>query len=137
MLGDAISSFNPVYGQGMSSAARQVQGLRELLARRADRGHGLDGLAPEFFAKAAEVIFTPWTLAAGSDFAFPQTTGERPANAAEGARYFAALEAIAIEDLDVRRLIVEVFQLALPLSVLFHEPLLSRVLAQMMKSASA
>ena len=137
VLGDAISSFNPVYGQGMSSAALQVRELKELLTRRADGAHGLDGLAPEFFAKAAEVILTPWTLAAGSDFAFPQTTGERPANFAEGARYFAALEAIAVEDLDVRRLIVEVFQLAQPLTALFSEPLLSRVLAQMMKSASA
>ena len=120
----------------MSSAALQVRELKELLTRRAAGARGLEGLAPEFFAKAAEVIVTPWTLAAGSDFAFPQTTGERPANAAEGARYFAALEALAIEDLDVRRLIVEVFQLAHPLTALFNEPLLSRVLAQMMKSAS-
>jgi 2-polyprenyl-6-methoxyphenol hydroxylase-like FAD-dependent oxidoreductase len=134
VLGDAISSFNPVYGQGMSSAALQVGALRELLTQRADGDHGLDGLAPAFFAKAAEVIFTPWTLAAGSDFAYPQTTGERPVNAAEGVRYFAALDALAIEDLEVSRLIAKVFQLAQPLSALFNEPLLSRVLAQMMKS---
>ena len=136
VLGDAVSSFNPVYGQGMSSAALQVEALRELLTQRADGADGLDGLAAAFFTKAAEVIFTPWTLAAGSDFSYPQTTGERPANAAEGARYFAALDALAIEDLEVSRLIVKVFQLAQPLSALFNEPLLSRVLAQMMKSGS-
>ncbi len=134
VLGDAVSSFNPVYGQGMSSAALQVEALRELLTQRADGADGLNGLAPAFFTKAAEVIFTPWTLAAGSDFAYPQTTGERPANAAEGARYFAALDALAIEDLEVSRTIVKVLQLAQPLSALFNEPLLSRVLAQMMKS---
>ncbi len=33
VLGDAVSSFNPVYGQGMSSAALQVEALRELLTR--------------------------------------------------------------------------------------------------------
>ena len=136
VLGDAISSFNPVYGQGMSSAALQANALRELLTQRADGEHALDGLAPAFFTKAAEVIFTPWTLAAGSDFAYPQTTGERPANAAEGARYFTALEALAVEDLEVSKIIVKVFQLAQPLSALFNEPLLSRVLAQMMKSGS-
>ena len=32
VLSDAISSVNPIYGQGMSSAALQVQALRQLLA---------------------------------------------------------------------------------------------------------
>jgi alpha/beta hydrolase fold len=78
VLGDAICSFNPVYGQGMSSAALQVMALQDLLTERVDDSHGLDGLAPAFFPRAAEVIATPWALAAASDFAYPQTVGERP-----------------------------------------------------------
>jgi 2-polyprenyl-6-methoxyphenol hydroxylase-like FAD-dependent oxidoreductase len=128
VLGDAICSFNPVYGQGMSSAALQVKALQDVLTGRAEAAHGLDGLAPAFFPKAAEVIATPWALAAASDFAYPKTVGERPPNAEEGARYFAALDALAAEDLDVHRLVTEVFQLARPLSALSGEPLRSRVL---------
>ena len=84
--------------------------------------------APAFFPKAAEVIASPWILAASSDFAFPQTTGERPPNMADGARYFAALDSLVAEDPAVHRLLVQVFQLARPLWDLTAEPLRTRVL---------
>jgi len=130
VLGDAISSFNPVYGQGMSSAALQVKALQELLTERAEDSRGLEGLAPVFFAKAAEVIATPWALAAASDFAYPKTTGDRPADMVESARYFASLDSLVGEDIQVHRLVSDVFNLAKPLSVLYEEPLRSRVLTR-------
>jgi 2-polyprenyl-6-methoxyphenol hydroxylase-like FAD-dependent oxidoreductase len=135
VLGDAICSFNPVYGQGMSVAALQVRVLQQLLAERGAESRGLEGLALAFFPKAAEVILTPWILAVGQDLAYPQTQGERPPNMAENAQYFAALNALAIEDLEVHKLLGEVFQLAKPLSVLMEEPLRSRALEQLRKQA--
>ena len=48
----------------------------------------------------------------------------------DGARYFAALDSIVSEDVNVHRLLVEVFQLARPLWDLTSEPLRSRVLAR-------
>jgi 2-polyprenyl-6-methoxyphenol hydroxylase-like FAD-dependent oxidoreductase len=130
VLGDALCSFNPIYGQGMSSAALQVRALQQLLTERANAGHGLEGFALAFFPKAAEVIATPWTLAANQDFAYPQTTGERPPDLAERGQYFAALDALMAEDVEVQRLMSEVFNLAKPLSILNEEPLRSRVLAR-------
>jgi 2-polyprenyl-6-methoxyphenol hydroxylase-like FAD-dependent oxidoreductase len=129
VLGDAISSFNPVYGQGMSSAALQVKALQQLLTERVLGAQGLAGLAQSFFPKAAEIIATPWTLAATRDWAYPQTQGERPANLEEGAQYFAALDALTAEDVEVHRLMVDVFNLVKPLSALYEEPWRSRVLA--------
>jgi 2-polyprenyl-6-methoxyphenol hydroxylase-like FAD-dependent oxidoreductase len=137
VLGDAICSFNPVYGQGMSVAALQVRALQQLLMERVAGSHGLDGLALAFFPKAAEVILTPWVLAVGQDLAYPQTQGERPPNMAENAQYFAALNALAIEDQELHKLLGEVFQLAKPLTVLMEEPLRSRVLEQLPKPARA
>jgi flavin-dependent dehydrogenase len=131
ILGDAICSFNPVYGQGMSSAALQAQALQSVLRERAAQARGLDGLAPVFFPKAAQAIRAPWTLAANFDFAFPQTKGERPPGLAEGAGYFAALDSLQAEDIDVQRLVTEVFQLTKPISALREEPLLSRILARL------
>jgi 2-polyprenyl-6-methoxyphenol hydroxylase-like FAD-dependent oxidoreductase len=130
VLGDAISSFNPIYGQGMSSAALQVKALQQLLTERATGAQGLTDLAQSFFPKAADIIATPWALAAAQDWAYPQTQGERPANLKEGAQYMAALDALTAEDVEVYRLMVDVFNLVKPLSALHEEPLRSRVLAQ-------
>ena len=136
ILGDAICSFNPVYGQGMSSAALQVQALRNVLRAHASQSCGLDGLASAFFPKAAQAISQPWTLAANFDFAYPQTRGERPPGLAEGAGYFAALDSLQAEDVEVQRLVTEVFQLSKPISALREEPLLSRVLARLRQQQS-
>jgi 2-polyprenyl-6-methoxyphenol hydroxylase-like FAD-dependent oxidoreductase len=135
VIGDAISSFNPIYGQGMSSAALQAMALREVLATRGE--NGLGGLWSAFFPKAAAVISQPWTLAAASDFAFPQTTGERPPNMMAGMRYFAALDALQVEDVKVQRLLFEVFGLAKPLTALMEEPIQSRVVARMNRQTPA
>jgi 2-polyprenyl-6-methoxyphenol hydroxylase-like FAD-dependent oxidoreductase len=133
VLGDAVSSFNPFYGQGMSSAALQVQALQQLLTERAAGSQGLAGLALSFFPRAAEIIETPWSLTASQDLAYPQTQGERPANLEEEAQYFADLDALTAEDVEVHRLLVDVFNLAKPLSSLREEPLRSRVEAQQQK----
>jgi flavin-dependent dehydrogenase len=137
VLGDAICSFNPFYGQGMSSAALQVQGLQHLLAERVAQAQGLQGLAQAFFPKAADIIFTPWTLASLQDLAYPQTQGERPVYLAEEGQYFAAVDALTAEDVEVYRQMVEVLQMMKPLSALREEPLRSRVLEQLQKQASA
>jgi hypothetical protein len=137
VLGDAICSFNPIYGQGMSSAALQVQALQRLLAEHAAKAQGLEGLALAFFPQVAEVIVTPWTLAANFDFAYPQTRGERPPNLKESAQYFATVDTLTAEDVEVHRLVTEVFQLTRPLSVLRQEPLRSRITARQRKHAIA
>jgi len=69
----------------MSSAALQVQALENLLNERAQGRGRLDCLAMTFFARVAEVVSTPWTLAANFDFAYPRTTGERPSDLKEWA----------------------------------------------------
>jgi 2-polyprenyl-6-methoxyphenol hydroxylase-like FAD-dependent oxidoreductase len=131
VIGDALCTFNPIYAQGMSAAARQANLLREVLSQHLSQARGLDGIAADFFSKATELNSTPWNLAAGFDFAFPQTRGERPAGAEERARYFAILDRLQITDSEIRRLLTEVFHLVSPLSALLEEPLRSRVLAQM------
>jgi 2-polyprenyl-6-methoxyphenol hydroxylase-like FAD-dependent oxidoreductase len=72
VIGDAMCSFNPIYGQGMSVAAKQAIVLRDCL-RRGD-GH----LARRFFRSAAKPVDIAWRMAVGSDLALPQVQGPRP-----------------------------------------------------------
>src|SRR3954468_9192738 len=75
---DAVCSFNPIYGQGMTVAALEALLLRRLLASGDPAGlGGTDQLARRFFAGAAKVIDGPWSIAVGTDLRFRQVTGRR------------------------------------------------------------
>ena len=73
VTGDAIASFNPIYGQGMSVAALDALSLHHALANG-----GLMDLSSRFFARASGVIDDVWQLVVGGDFAYSQTTGPKP-----------------------------------------------------------
>jgi 2-polyprenyl-6-methoxyphenol hydroxylase-like FAD-dependent oxidoreductase len=74
VIGDALCSFNPAYGQGMTVAALEVEALEACLAA----GTSPTQIAPQFFKRAAQVIDVPWRLTTGEDFRFPQVEGKRP-----------------------------------------------------------
>ncbi len=71
VFGDAMCSFNPVFGQGMTVACLEAEALEASLIA------GLEGLWPRFIARATGVVNIPWTLAAGADLAYPETQGRR------------------------------------------------------------
>lgn len=92
VFGDAISSFNPVYGQGMSVACMQARALEDTLKT----GH--EQLAPRFFQRAAKVVDSPWDIAVGADLRIPTTEGPRTRKAAILNWYLARLHRVARKD---------------------------------------
>jgi 2-polyprenyl-6-methoxyphenol hydroxylase-like FAD-dependent oxidoreductase len=74
VLGDAVCSFNPIYGQGMTSAVLQAVALGHCVER--------NGTGPRLFRAfsraAAEVVDNPWRIAVGADFAYPECAGAKP-----------------------------------------------------------
>lgn len=77
VLGDAICSFNPVYGQGMTVAAKEAEHLDACLKQCLESG-GLDNVAQPFFEGAAEFVDTAWDGTTVEDLRYPLTRGERP-----------------------------------------------------------
>ena len=73
VFGDAFCSFNPLYGQGMTTAAMQAQALRACLLD--DRG--TDGLARRFFKAAVKPVDVAWQMAGGADLTIPTVPGKR------------------------------------------------------------
>jgi 2-polyprenyl-6-methoxyphenol hydroxylase-like FAD-dependent oxidoreductase len=71
VFGDAMCSFNPIYGQGMSIAAMEAMELRDCLR------HGEHDLARRFFRAAAKRIDVAWQMTVGADLALPQVEGHR------------------------------------------------------------
>ena len=69
--GDAICSFNPIYGQGMSVAALDAVAMRDCLRR------GVADLPRRYFRAAAKPISVAWRTGATSDLAFPEVEGRR------------------------------------------------------------
>lgn len=80
VLGDAACAFNPVYGQGISTAAIAARTLDECLRRRRRQPGdelGLTGLAAKFQRRLARRNGGAWLLSTGEDLRFPTTTGGR------------------------------------------------------------
>ena len=121
-IGDAICHFNPIYGQGMSAAARQARALGDLLAARADEGRGLDGIARDWFRVAYEETRGPWVFAAAADFQNPLTTGDFPADEMPALQGLLSLMEASRTDAEAGRLLADLRTLTKPLSDLAKSP---------------
>jgi len=122
-LGDAICSFNPVYGQGMSSAVLQAVELGVVL----DRGANDERLVRAFYKRAGKVIDNPWKLAVGADFAYPECTGPKPAGTDLVNRYLARALVAAQVSPEVNTQLILVQNLIAPPSSLLRPTFVLKV----------
>ena len=77
-MGDAVASFNPIYGQGMSVAALQVRALASLLTEARQDGRITPALTRGWFRTAARIADVAWQAVSVEDFRLPELAGRRP-----------------------------------------------------------
>jgi len=126
-VADALCRFNPIHGQGMSSAAKQARLLQDVLSRAAASPDPIAALQSGFMSEVASVLETPWMMSTSADLAFPQTRGERPDNFTEAREFEAALFRAAVADPVVHRAMTEVAQLLQPHQRLQEPDIMRRI----------
>lgn len=131
VCGDAMCSFNPVYGQGMSVAALEAITLRDCLS------DGSGNLARRFFWASAKAVDAAWQLASGADLALPQVQGRRSVRTRLANRYTQRLLAAAESDIVVTEAFFRAMNLVDPPSRLLRPKVMFRAVAAQRRHKSS
>ncbi|MFJ9695922.1 NAD(P)/FAD-dependent oxidoreductase [Kitasatospora sp. NPDC101183] len=126
VTGDAATSFNPVYGQGVAVAALSARALRRSLVRRGDLGPATVREAQRGIMEASKAA---WMMSSSEDVRFPATTGG-PSGALVRLQHRALdrVLAAATRDPAVTSAFHEVLSLTAPPSALLRPKVLAGVL---------
>lgn len=121
VIGDAVCSFNPVYGQGMSVAALEALTLRRHLRSGVPN-------AKRYFRSIAKSINVAWDIAAGSDLANPAVEGKRTFGVRFGNAFTEKVIIAAMQDARVTDLFFRVACFIEPPSAFYRPTNLRRIL---------
>jgi 2-polyprenyl-6-methoxyphenol hydroxylase-like FAD-dependent oxidoreductase len=92
VLGDALCSFNPVYGQGMMVATIEVMALRQHLSA------GSPPDSAKLREDLAAIVDAPWAISTNGDLDFPGIEGERTPEVLMGNEFVGKLTIAATKD---------------------------------------
>lgn len=129
-IGDVIASFNPVYGQGLSVAALQVEALAQVL-RSCGRAAGWQkSLRDNYLPLALHPARWAWHLGLANDTDFPQFTATPNHEAEYLRRALQRAFIVSTRDADVRAALDRVLHLIDPPDAVFDLPAIAEALAR-------
>lgn len=135
VVGDALCSFNPIYGQGMTMAALAATTLADAFAQAGNDTERLDA-GRLFHRRFATTLDGIWSQSTSEDLRFPEAVGERPWWLALSNRYSARVYQASLRDEVVSKAFLQVMHLIEPPSSLLRPAILARVLRSGARSAS-
>lgn len=121
--GDAVCSFDPRFGQGMTVAITEAMELGRVIDR-----HGLDDIGRRLLAAAGPAVQDAWELATGSDLAHPEVDGPRPPSWRLTTAYMQRLLPVAHHDPTVAAALIRVVGMVDRPQQLMHPRTLWRVI---------
>ena len=131
LLGDSVCAFNPVYGQGMTTAALGVKLLDKCLR---EQNGNLKRLSRRFQKRLAKINEAPWLLAIGEDYRYPETVGGSPGVMTRFMhRYMDHVVQLSTQSVVVRKVLLRAFNMLIAPAALFQPRVLLRVLLQVFK----
>ncbi|HVE86379.1 MAG TPA: hypothetical protein VND93_26165 [Myxococcales bacterium] len=133
VVGDAQCSFNPIYGQGMTTAALQVEAMEQCF----QGGHSGAELSRRIRRRTAAAIDGPWGMATTEDFRFPEVPGKRPPGFPLMAWYGAKVAELSGWDHDAFVRFAHVMQMSRSPATLFAPSMVARVLAHALRGSKA
>lgn len=122
VFADAICSFNPIYGQGMTIAAIEAVTLQNCL------NQGCQDLARRFFPAARQVVDIAWSISVDNDLRIPQVQGKRTLIKDLINWYMTKLQVAAQQDAALTVAFCKVAQLVASPATLFHPTIMFKVL---------
>ena len=131
LVGDSVASFNPIFGQGMSTAWLEAVALENLLSQRAVDGRCLDSLATDFFPEAARISKEAWNGSTLVDSAYPEVTGDMRPGTKQAVIYLLALRTLLADDPELHADYIGVSQMTTPGAVLMRPDRMQRAMAAM------
>ncbi|MCF8710302.1 FAD-dependent oxidoreductase [Rhizorhapis sp. SPR117] len=136
VLGDALCSVDPVFGQGMSLAMLEAEVLDNWMSKRSSADMTQKPRGLEFFREATGAIGTAWRLIKNTAAKYPSGNWSRTPEFCLMSSYYDAIGALALEDDDVLRKYLRVTQFIDAESTLFTPEIISRVVRQIVNSGA-
>jgi protein-S-isoprenylcysteine O-methyltransferase Ste14 len=128
VCGDALASFNPTFGQGMTVAALQLELLESM-----GRDSAEPGANRRFLQQASAIVDVAWNTAAGRAFTYEGVRGRPTAAMRISNAYVPRVIARALSDVSVATALLRTMHFMAPPSSLFAPAILAKVLAPFAK----
>lgn len=131
VVGDALCSINPFFGQGMTLCAKQAHAL----ARHIPRWLAARCSTREIQSQFVALIRPSWNMATSEDMRFPQTEGERTLLTRIMHWYGAGVARVSASNRRARQAQLEVIHMSKSPNHLLHPSIFARIIVDSMTAA--